>query len=89
MTEENKELVRKDIAKRDDWVITDGILGKPISSLARNKKCEVIYSDMNGWPCKCHAICKYNMGFYFLAIDGQAEGHRISGVIAYRILEVQ
>lgn len=84
MMEENKERCRKEIEK-GGWHKLGFIEPNP-SCLLWNKEVEIMYQDMDGYPCTCNAILVHDSfcNDYFRAINGAAKGNRMSAVIAYR-----
>lgn len=89
MTEENKAKVRAVLAdSKERWNRYGQIEPNP-SPLIWDKEVEIIYEDMDGYPCICKAIYEHqSFGYaYFRATDGPAQGNRMSGVIAWRTLE--
>ena len=83
MTEENKRKCRAEIDK-GGW-LTLGIIEPTPSPLLWDKEVEIMYEDMDGYPCTCNAIYKYSaFGSYFIATNGSAKGNRMCKVFAYR-----
>ena len=83
MTEENKRKCRAEIEK-GGWLKL-GIIEPTPSPLLWDKEVEIMYEDMDGYPCTCNAIYKYSaFGSYFIATNGSAKGNRMCKVFAYR-----
>ena len=84
MTEKNKAKMRKLIVDQG-WNRYGQI--EPIPSpLIWDKEVEILYEDMDGYPCQCRAIYVHNSFSpdYFLALDSPAKGNRMRGVFAWR-----
>lgn len=84
MTEENKKRCREEIELRNWHKL--GIIEENPSPLLWNKEVELMYEDMDGYPCVCNAIYVHDdFGrIYFRATNGVASGNRMSSCIAYR-----
>lgn len=83
MTEENKRKCKAEIEK-GGWLKL-GIIEPNPSPLLWDKEVEIMYEDMDGYPCTCNAIYKYSaFGSYFIATNGSAKGNRMCKVFAYR-----
>lgn|GEM_PF-855855 len=87
MTEERKEQMRE-LIQKEGWNRYGQIDPSP-TPLIWNKEVEILYEDMDGYPCRCRAVYEHHSfgKDYFRAMDGPAKGNKMCMVFAWRSIE--